>query len=283
VTLVGKFNPSGTSTSYYFQYGLTTAYGTQTGPVAAGAGTKAVTASAGITGLTPNKTYHYRIVGVNTAGATAIGTDASFKTPKQPLGLSLLATSNPVPFGGPTTVNATLTGTDNAGRAIVLTQRPFPYTAPFAPVGNPELTSATGVAAFPILSLGLNTQYIAKVSGASPAVASPAMTVGVAVSVHLNLHSHSLHSGSLSLFSGTVSPVEDGALYAIQKQSGAAWVTIAGSSLHHSSSTSSKFSIHVRVRHSGVYRVFVGVADGSHTSNSSTTRTLKVISSHHHH
>jgi hypothetical protein len=280
VTLLGKVNPEATSTSYYFQYGLTKAYGTQTGPVAAGSGAKAVNASAPLTGLKPNTIYHFRVVAVNTAGATAVGVDASFTTPKQPLGLSLIATPNPVVFGGPTTVTATLTGTDDAGRTIVLMQRPFPYTTPFAPIGNAEITNSAGVAAFPIIAVATNTQYVAKVSGTT--VASPAMTVAVAVIVHLNLHSHSLHSGSLCLFSGTVSPVEDGALYAIQKQVGAAWVTVAGSSLHHSSTTSSKFSIHVRIRHSGVYRVFVGVNDGAHSSNFSTSRTMKVISSHHH-
>src|SRR5215470_10486426 len=151
VTLLGKVNPQGSATSYYFQYGTTKAYGTQTGPTTAGAGTATTNASVAIVGLVPNTTYHYRIVAVNVAGTT-LGGDQAFKTPKQPLGLSLLATPNPVPFGAATTITATLTGTDRANRNIVLQQRPFPYTAPFAQVGNVVVTNATGIAPFPILA-----------------------------------------------------------------------------------------------------------------------------------
>lgn len=279
VTLLGKVNPQSSSTSYYFQYGTTKAYGIQSGPVAAGSGTKAINASAAITGLTPHTTYHYRLVATNAAGTT-LGADRSFATPKQPLGLSLIATPNPAPFGGVTTVNATLTGTDNVGRTVVLEQRPFPYTAAFAAAGNAEITNATGVATFPILSVLVNTQYVAMITGTS--VSSPIVTVGSAVNVHLNQSSRHVHSGSLATFSGSVSPVEDGALYAIQKQRGTAWVGVAGSSLHHHSSSTSTFSIHVRIHHSGVYRVYVGVADGAHQSSSSSSISLKVIPRHHH-
>ena len=69
-------------------------YGTQTGPTAAGSGTATSNASAAVVGLTPNTTYHYRIVAVNAAGTT-LGGDQAFKTPKQPLGLSLLANAEP--------------------------------------------------------------------------------------------------------------------------------------------------------------------------------------------
>jgi hypothetical protein len=280
VTLLGKVNPQGSATTYYFQYGTSKAYGVQTGPVAAGGGTATVNASAPITGLTPHTGYHYRLVAVSAVGTT-LGADATLTTPKQPLGLSLLANPNPVLAGASTTVTATLTGTDNANRTVVLQSRSFPYTAPFAQVGNAVVTNAQGIASFPILSFGVNSQFQAVVSGTT--VVAPVITVAAAVGVHLTTRSHHVHSGSLATFSGTVSPVEDGAQYAIQKQKGSQWVTIAGASLHHSSSSSSKFRIRVRMRHSGVFRVFVGVADGAHTSNSSGTVRLTVIPKHHHH
>ncbi len=166
VTLLGKVNPHGVQTSYHFEYGTTKGYGTQTGPIAAGNGTATSNASAAIVGLTPNTTYHYRIVAVTAAGSI-LGGDQALKTPKQPLGLSLLANPNPVPFGASTTVAATLTGTDRANRNIVLQQRPFPYTAPFAQVGNVVVTNSLGVAPFPILAQQLNTQYRALVQGTS--------------------------------------------------------------------------------------------------------------------
>jgi hypothetical protein len=226
----------------------------------------------------PNTTYHYRIVAINNAGTT-LGGDQSFTTPKQPLGLSLLATVNPVPFGGTTTINATLTGTDNANRTIVLEQRPFPYTASFAVVGNTELTSSTGTATFPILGLLINTQYVAAISGAK--VSSPVLTVGAAVVVHMSTHSHSIHSNSTVKFAGTVTPKEDGALYAIQKLRGTLWVSIGGSSLHAHSGTDSSFSQQMKIKHSGSYRIYVGSADGGHQSAAGTPITLKVVAHHH--
>jgi len=280
VTLLGKVNPQGSATTYYFQYGTSKAYGTQTGPVAAGSGTAAVNASAPIVGLIPHTGYHFRLVAVNAAGTT-LGADAAFTTPKQPLGLSLLANPNPVLAGSSTTVTATLTGTDNANRTIILQARMFPYTAPFAQAGNAVVTNAQGIASFPILSFGVNTQFQAVVSGTK--VVAPVITVAAAVGVRLNLHSHHVHSGSLATFSGTVSPAEDGAQFAVQKQRGTQWVNVAGGSLHHSSAGSSKFRVRVKMKHSGVFRVFVGVADGAHTSNSSGTVHLTVIARHHHH
>ena len=54
---------------------------------------------------------------------------ARSRTPKQPLGLALAATPNPVAFGAPSTLAGTLSGTGNAGRPIQLQQKPFPFTA----------------------------------------------------------------------------------------------------------------------------------------------------------
>ncbi len=182
VTLNGTINPNALLTSYFFQYGTSTAYGTQTGPVSIGQGTAAKAVATAVIGLKPNTGYHYRLVAINNAGTT-LGKDASFTTPKQPLGLSLLATVNPAPFGGATVINATLTGSDNSGRKIVLEQRPFPYTAPYAPVGNVQLTSSTGLATFPILGLLINTQYVATIQGTN--TSSLPLTVGSAVKVSL--------------------------------------------------------------------------------------------------
>jgi DNA-binding beta-propeller fold protein YncE len=85
-TVAGTVNPEGTETSYTFQYGLDTTYSTgcSTPPCSspstpAGSGGSAVPASAGLTELQPNITYHYRLVGTNAAGTT-FGADETFKT-----------------------------------------------------------------------------------------------------------------------------------------------------------------------------------------------------------
>jgi parallel beta-helix repeat protein len=104
-TLNGTLNPNGASTWYYFEYGTTTSYGSTTTTTSAGSGTTAVPVSADISGL-DSGTYHYRLVGANSAG-TNYGSDQTFVTsPSAPL-----VTTNPAT--SVTTNSATLNGTVN--------------------------------------------------------------------------------------------------------------------------------------------------------------------------
>jgi hypothetical protein len=72
-------NPTGSDTSYRFQYGRTTAYGQTTPPQAAGSGKPDVDVSARISRLSPGTTYHFRVVATNEFGTTA-GADRTFRT-----------------------------------------------------------------------------------------------------------------------------------------------------------------------------------------------------------
>src|SRR5947209_5577976 len=67
-TLTGTVNPNGESTSYHFEHGTTTAYGSTSPTGDAGSGTKNVNASEAISGLAPNTKYHYRLVASNSSG-----------------------------------------------------------------------------------------------------------------------------------------------------------------------------------------------------------------------
>lgn len=82
-TLNGTINPNGKSTTYYFEYGTTTAYGSTTSSTSAGSGSSAVSVSSPITGLTPSTTYHYRLKGTNSDG-TSTGSDKTFTTTNPP-------------------------------------------------------------------------------------------------------------------------------------------------------------------------------------------------------
>jgi hypothetical protein len=83
-TLIGWVDPHGSSTSYYFQYGPTAAYGAQTPVVAAGAGPRTVRVAAAVSGLQPSTIYHFRLVAVDSAG-TRVGADRAFRTRRAPL------------------------------------------------------------------------------------------------------------------------------------------------------------------------------------------------------
>ena len=78
--LAGSVDPEGTPTSYSFQYGTTTAYGSATAAAGAGAGLGEVAAAAALDGLAPDTTYDYRIVATSATG-TAAGANLTFTTP----------------------------------------------------------------------------------------------------------------------------------------------------------------------------------------------------------
>jgi phosphodiesterase/alkaline phosphatase D-like protein len=84
-TLSAQVNPKLAPTSYRFQYGPSTAYGTQT-PPSESIGEDEVDhpVSESISGLRPATVYHYRIVAVNITGPTT-GPDQTFTTPGPPV------------------------------------------------------------------------------------------------------------------------------------------------------------------------------------------------------
>jgi hypothetical protein len=81
-TVSATVNPNGTATTYHFDYGTSTNYGSQTPAPpdpSAGSGTTAQTESTALTGLIPNTLYHYRIEATNSSG-TSYGTDQTLTT-----------------------------------------------------------------------------------------------------------------------------------------------------------------------------------------------------------
>ncbi len=82
-TLTGSLTPAGFDTKYFFQWGASTSYGGVTPTVDAGSGSSAVPAEAALQGLSPNSTYHYRLVGENEFGIT-YGADEKFTTSGPP-------------------------------------------------------------------------------------------------------------------------------------------------------------------------------------------------------
>ncbi|MBV8712832.1 MAG: fibronectin type III domain-containing protein [Solirubrobacterales bacterium] len=81
--LHGSVNPNGSATTYFFQWGLTNAYGVQSVAHSAAHDTKPVSVSAVAAVLIPGTVYHYRVVATNAAG-TAVGADRTFKTAGNP-------------------------------------------------------------------------------------------------------------------------------------------------------------------------------------------------------
>jgi hypothetical protein len=78
-TLNGRVNPNGDATTCRFQYGTTTAYGTELATASPGGGSSAVAVNVAATGLTAGTTYHVRLVCTN-GGGTTNGSDVTFTT-----------------------------------------------------------------------------------------------------------------------------------------------------------------------------------------------------------
>jgi hypothetical protein len=84
-TLAGKVNPHGGAVSNcHFEYGVGASYSVNVPcPAAVGVVTTDVTETKSVTGLSPNTTYHYRLVVTSNAGLVN-GNDKEFTTPPVP-------------------------------------------------------------------------------------------------------------------------------------------------------------------------------------------------------
>jgi hypothetical protein len=255
--LTGSVNPNGSNTSYYFQYGINKNYGSQTAIADAGSGTKSVPVRLPIAGLQPITVYHYRLVAVNSFGAT-LGDDERLLTTKVPLSLAILSSPNPVPFGGAVTVQGTLSGTDNAKRAVSLQANAFPFTGGFQNIGNTELTTATGGFSFTVPSLTASTQFRVATS-TNPPVVSP--VAGENVAVRVSSHVARTKRRGFARIYGTVTPAVNGAQVGMLRIAQGRGILAGGTVARPLSASSSRFSRVVRVR-KGAYRVLVKVAPG---------------------
>ncbi|HEV2811635.1 MAG TPA: choice-of-anchor Q domain-containing protein, partial [Solirubrobacteraceae bacterium] len=77
--VTGSVTPNRRTTTWFFEYGTTTGYGSVTPATNAGDGSGALDVGVDLGGLVPLTTYHYRLVARNADG-TAFGADQTFTT-----------------------------------------------------------------------------------------------------------------------------------------------------------------------------------------------------------
>ena len=162
--LNGTINPEGVSSTYHFEYGLTLAYGSRTPESDPVSGSSPVAATAAIAGLAPNQTYHYRIVGSNSAGSI-VGPDLTLMT----------AVAPPTPGGSPafasviTPRSASLHGTVNPNNSFATAR--FEYGTTTAYGSTTDIMFLSGGTDLPVISsisgLEPDTLYHFRVVGAS--------------------------------------------------------------------------------------------------------------------
>lgn len=136
--LNGTVVPHNAATSYYFDYGITAAYGARvpSGNAAVGSDDSTHPVAHAIGGLQPNRTYHFRLVAANAIG-TSYGADRVFRTRATPVARTGEATSL-------STMGAVLNGTVNPENLASDYYFEFGPTAAYGarvPVGNAPVGS----------------------------------------------------------------------------------------------------------------------------------------------
>jgi hypothetical protein len=267
-TLNGTVSPNKESTTYRFEYGATTAYGSLT-PAATVGGNADRSVSVDVGALAPSTTYHFRLVATNASG-TAMGADARFTTaPAGAAAVTIAATPRVITFGRPTTIAGQVAGRPSA--RVELEQSPFPFTDPFKNVAK-GTTNAAANYAFQVTP-ALNTRY--HVVTKSPPDTSRDVTVLVRTKVNLRLGDTTPPAGARVRFRGSVFPAHDGSAVRIQRRTSAGWKTIAKPVLRTATpldgDTRSTYRKRIRIRRSGIYRT-VMPAHADHARGKSRKR-----------
>jgi hypothetical protein len=261
--LTAAIDPGGQETSYYFQYGATTAYGMQVGPFNLGAGTTRIKVGQTVAHLTPGATYHYRVLAVASANPAEQfpGRDKMFTVKGTALVLSLERTPTET-YGSPFVVSGSLTGTGNGEQRIALQASPFPYLEAFSPIGLPALTNSSGRFSFRVANLSANTQFRASTLTPLPLFSR---TITISVTPRIVLHVHSSGVPGLVRLYGSITPAANGAVVALEVQkairpgkseSTESWATQFLTKAT-KAGKGSRFSMVVKLRHSGRYRAYL--------------------------
>ena len=262
-TLTGEVNPNGEATTFYFEYGTTTAYGTRTsdqGPTAAER--RNIDVSAPISGLSPGTEYHFRLVAVNPSG-TRLGRDRRFTTPSN---LTLAVRPSRTVFGRPLLLSGQLGGPEIAAVDVRLEANPYPFDG-FKRVAETK-TDAAGAYAFNNTPT-VNTVY-RTVASTKPATESVPVTVPVSPRISLGIR----RSGSGRRFAGSVAPAHTGATIRIQRRVGSRWRTVKRVVLAATRDPArSGYVTRIRVG-SGLYRAFLP-ADADHAAGVSARRRVR--------
>lgn len=164
-TIFGQVNPNGSSTSYQFEFGPTTSYGSKIPekPTGIGSGTSTVNAQALATGLKLGTTYHYRLTATNSAG-TAFGAD------------KVLTTLNP-PDTTITSPQPTYTSGNSAPIAFSSDQSGVTFKCSFDEGEFPSKTCSSPYALPDHLSPGWHTFFAAAVNANGQGDSTPAKYV----------------------------------------------------------------------------------------------------------
>jgi hypothetical protein len=249
--LHGTVKPNNEATTWHFEVGTTTAYGTNTpeqGPVQPGAGNTAVESDVG--GLQPGTVYHYRLVATNPSGSIP-GKDRTFTTRSA---VSLDASKQVGSFNENITLSGQVFGTAVAGITVSLQENPFPF-AGWNEVST-TTTDASGRYQF-IRQLKTNTAWRV-VAQTKPAGTSSTAFVLEEDTVTIKASTSRPKRGHTVLFTGLATPARIGGPVYIQRLGKRGWRTVLTAKLSPTAIPDTvSYAVRLRRVVSGVYRAYV--------------------------
>jgi hypothetical protein len=267
--LHGTVKPNNEATTWHFEIGPTTAYGSNTpeqGPIQPGAGQTGVQFDVGA--LQPGTVYHYRLVATNPSGSVP-GKDRTFTTRSA---VSLDASKRVGSFNENITLSGQVSGGAVAGITVTLQENPFPF-AGWDDVAT-TTTDASGKYVF-VRQLKTNTAWrvIAQTKPAgtsSPAFVLEQDTVTLKASTSRPKRGHSV------LFTGFAMPARFGTTVYIQRLGKRGWRTVTTAKLAITSIPDTvSYAVRLRRVKSGLYRAYV--AGGyDHLADASPAKRITV-------
>jgi hypothetical protein len=267
--LNGTVKPNNQATTYHFEFGTTTAYGTNTpeaGPITAGSGNTQVSADA--TALAPGTVYHYRLVATNASGVIP-GKDRTFTTRSA---VALNADKTQAKFNQNVTLSGQVLGSAVAGITVTLQENPYPFGG-FDNVAT-TTTDATGKFIF-IRQLKTNTAWRV-VAQTKPAGTSNTAFVLEQDAVSIKASTSRPKRGHSVLFTGFAFPARIGAPVYIQRLGKSGWRTVLTAKLSATAIPDTvSYAVRLKKAVTGAYRAYVpGGYD--HVAGASTTKHIRV-------
>jgi hypothetical protein len=268
-TLTASVNPHGATTSYKFEYGTSTSYGSSTPTTGAGDGMRSAGVSARIGGLTPGKRYHYRIVASNAVGTTR-GGDRSFVTASTATSATLAADKDRVTYGAGVTLSGRLGGSKVSGVRVRLQTTAFPFDAPFADTGNAVRSSSSGAYAFSLPAVTRTTRALVVVDGL-PSFFSRIVTIRSAA--RAGITSVTRRADGRVVVSGRVIPATPQGVAALQRQSTkGTWLPLRRAHV----GSDGRYTVTLRARSRAMVVRTVGLPHDGGAHVSGTSRSVKI-------
>ncbi|HEY5198527.1 MAG TPA: hypothetical protein VIJ51_16010 [Solirubrobacteraceae bacterium] len=207
--LAGTVNPNGVALGYFFQYGTTNSFGSESRPTDLPAGTSPVAVTADISGLTPDTTYFYRLHAVDEQGGEGDGAVATFIT-TGPVVAPIAITQAPVSVANRSAVLGASVNPEGQATAFTIEYGTTTSFGSITPVTELDNSSTPESVAGTASGLSPDTTYFYRVVAQNPTgttmgavmgfmtgpVAAPIVATGAATSV----------TSSGATLDGTVNP-----------------------------------------------------------------------------